>query len=360
MNETDELAEVRALFDEPPAASPQVVTAARARLTEDGAPRRRGARRRAPRFVAAGFGLAAAATAAAITVVVAGQGDANDPNGRRSAHALLLMAAQQAESAPPGGGKYWHHTMRTDELVQVGKPGHAAYQVYARWRHEVWMPSDGSGPALGKSQELGAVPATEADRNAWRKEGSPATFRGTEGGSAISSKPGKPGVDRTKPADYEQLFGQSLTPQDVQALPTDPGRLKSALLRLIQRQSPEDGDEQLFDWGSSVLLHYPASPKVRAATYRMLADLPGVRKLGTVKDREGRTGTAVGIDIGKDDQGSTFGDRLIIDPASGRALTSETVMTGKGERAPSTAGVKQVNLSNATLRSDWTDKAPSR
>ena len=42
MNETNELTEVRALFDSPPAPAPQVVAAARDRLTEDdaAAPRR--------------------------------------------------------------------------------------------------------------------------------------------------------------------------------------------------------------------------------------------------------------------------------------------------------------------------------
>jgi hypothetical protein len=91
----------------------------------------------------------------------------------------------------------------------------------------------------------------------------------------------------------------------------------------------------------------------------MLADLPDVRKLGTVTDQAGRTGTAVTINAGIDDQASTFGARLIIDPSTGRALATEMVMTGKGGGAPGTAGLEQVQVSNVILRSGWTNKAPS-
>jgi hypothetical protein len=107
-----------------------------------------------------------------------------------------------------------------------------------------------------------------------------------------------------------------------------------------------------------LVLYSPASPKVRAATYRMRADLPDVEKLGTVTDQAGRTGTAVTINAGVDDQASTFGSRVIIEPSTGRALADELVMTGKGGSAPGTAGPGPVEVSNVVLRVGWTDKAP--
>jgi hypothetical protein len=230
--------------------------------------------------------------------------------------------------------------------------------VYALTRSEIWMSADGNGPTWERSQDFGAGPATKADWEAWRKEGAPTTFRGTDTGDEISSKPGRPHVDRITSGAYENLFGQRLTPQDVRALPTDPGRLKTALTRLIGRDSSHVTDEQLFTWSSTVLAYSPASPKVRAATYRMLADLPGVRQLGTVTDRVGRTGTAVTIGAGVDDQASTFGTRLIIDPGTGRALADELVMAGRGGNAPGTAGLGQVAASTVILRTGWTNSTP--
>jgi hypothetical protein len=364
MNETNELAEARALFEDPPAPTPEVIAAARAKLTEGDPVRSHRARRRRGElrtawFTAFGLSLAGAVTAAAVTIATVDHRGVREPNGGPSARGLLLAAAQGAEAASPATGRYWHLTIRDDELIQVGKPGHATYQVYAPTRSEIWMSADGHGPTWEKSQDLGAEPATKADWDAWRKEGAPTTFRGTDTGDEISSKPGRSHIDRIKPGGYENLFGQSLTAQDVQALPTDPGRLKMTLTRLIGRESSHVTDEQLFTWSSTVLSYSPASPKVRAATYRMLADLPDVKKLGTVVDRAGRTGTAVTINAGSDDQASTFGTRLIIDPRTGRALATEMVMTGKGSGAPGTAGLEQVAVSNVILRTGWTNKAPS-
>jgi hypothetical protein len=363
MNETNELAEARALFDEPPAPTPEVIAAARARLT-DGDPvrshrtRRRRGELRTAWFTTFGLSLAGAVTAAAVTIAMVGHRGVREPNGRPSARGLLLAAAQGAEAASPATGRYWHLTIRGDELIQVGKPGHATYQVYAPTRSEIWMSTDGHGPTWEKSQDLGAKPATKADWDAWRKEGAPTIFRGTDTGDEISSKPGRSHIDRIEPGSYENLFGQRLTPQDVQALPTDPGRLKMTLTRLIRRESSHVTDEQLFTWSSTVLSYSPASPKVRAATYRMLADLPDVKQLGTVTDQAGRKGTAITINAGIDSQASTFGTRLIIDPSTGRALATEMVMTGKGGGAPGTAGHEQVAVSNVILRTGWTNRAP--
>jgi hypothetical protein len=363
MNETNELAEARALFDEPPAPTPEVIAAARARLT-DGDPvrshrtRRRRGELRTAWFTTFGLSLAGAVTAAAVTIAMVGHRGVREPNGRPSARGLLLAAAQGAEAASPATGRYWHLTIRGDELIQVGKPGHATYQVYAPTRSEIWMSTDGHGPTWEKSQDLGAKPATKADWDAWRKEGAPTIFRGTDTGDEISSKPGRSHIDRIEPGSYENLFGQRLTPQDVQALPTDPGRLKMTLTRLIRRESSHVTDEQLFTWSSTVLSYSPASPKVRAATYRMLADLPDVKQLGTVTDQAGRKGTAITINAGIDSQASTFGTRLIIDPSTGRALATEMVMTGKGGGAPGTAGQEQVAVSNVILRTGWTNRAP--
>ncbi|QKG23840.1 CU044_5270 family protein [Actinomadura verrucosospora] len=315
-------------------------------------------RRNRNRRAATAAGAAVAVAAAAVTVGVTGQdggGQGDGPAARR----LLLTAADAAASAPAGTGRYWHTSGLSEELIQVGSPGRGTYQVRERARTDLWMPRDGAAPAWIRTSGLGAAPATKADEAVWRAQGSPTTYRTTENGDVrIPAAPGKPFTDRIKPGGYGEEFGQELTPEDVRTLPADPARLKTALLRLIKRASADEGDEQLFDWGGSLLLRYPASPQVRAATYRMLAGLPGIRKLGTVTDRAGRTGTAVGLSAGADAQGSRFTERLVLDPTTGRALAWESVMTGKGGKAAGTARAGQVETAQLALDSGWTDEGP--
>ncbi|MBO2461398.1 CU044_5270 family protein [Actinomadura violacea] len=311
-------------------------------------------RRNRNRRAATAAGAAFAVAAAAVAVGVTGQHD-DGPAARE----LLLTAADAAASAPAGTGRYWHTSGLSEELIQVGSPGRGTYQVRERARTDLWMPQDAAAPAWIRTSGLGAAPATKADEAVWRAQGSPATYRTTENGDVkIPAKPDKPLTERIKPGGYGERFGQELTPEDVRTLPADPARLRTALLRLIKRASADEGDEQLFDWGGSLLLRYPASPQVRAATYRMLAGLPGIRKLGTVTDRAGRTGTAVGLNAGVDAQGSRFTERLVLDPKTGRALAWESVMTGKGGKAAGTARAGQVETAQLTLESGWTGEGP--
>ncbi|RFU38617.1 hypothetical protein DZF91_26755 [Actinomadura logoneensis] len=72
----------------------------------------------------------------------------------------------------------------------------------------------------------------------------------------------------------------------------------------------------------------PVRPAVRAAAYRVLADLPDVRSLGTVTDLRGRRGQAL-TRQGDDAEGvGTGAYRLVIDPNTGAPL--ETTSAGSG------------------------------
>jgi hypothetical protein len=66
----------------------------------------------------------------------------------------------------------------------------------------------------------------------------------------------------------------------------------------------------------------PVSNPVRAAAYRLLAELPGVRDLGAVRDVRGRAGQAVAF-VEDDPRSGSFEVRLIIDVHTGQALAQE-------------------------------------
>ncbi len=69
----------------------------------------------------------------------------------------------------------------------------------------------------------------------------------------------------------------------------------------------------------------PLPPAVRAAVLRYLAATPGLLLTGPVEDRSGRRGVAVHLD--SDHSGLPTRYTLIIDPASGRLLGDEQLLT---------------------------------
>ena len=73
-------------------------------------------------------------------------------------------------------------------------------------------------------------------------------------------------------------------------------------------------------WG--LLIQLPVSPAVRAATYRMLAEVPGLTVTENVKDAKGRAGVKIGYTYRNED-GTTAPTALVIDPDSGSLLARE-------------------------------------
>ncbi|MFI6316613.1 hypothetical protein ACIBG8_03795 [Nonomuraea sp. NPDC050556] len=125
---------------------------------------------------------------------------------------------------------------------------------------------------------------------------------------------------------------------DVSTLPDDPALLRERLLDWTRGGGlggPVEGDaDQLWAAAGIVLFHPegPLSPTVRAAAYRMLADLPGVRSLGRVTDPKGRQGQAF-THTAPGGGGST--SRIILDPETGQSLAMEPYERPDG---PRTAG----------------------
>lgn len=132
---------------------------------------------------------------------------------------------------------------------------------------------------------------------------------------------------------------QDLSAAQLLALPADPARLKALIMKNYDPTTGQSADSYLFQV-TPVLLTMPVTPAVRAAFYQMLADLPGVRSLGQVRDTAGRDGVAVALSdryrgcgnemfLGKGrPSGPTFSacvvqQRLVIDPDTGLPLAQE-------------------------------------
>jgi hypothetical protein len=130
-----------------------------------------------------------------------------------------------------------------------------------------------------------------------------------------------PGTDRYTVAHaWSAGFGgQSMSWDQLDALPTDADRLGQVLREAMTREyaglSPEEVgsrpiEELLFERIGDTMRLSPASPELRAALWRVAASIPGVRLLGDTSDSLGRAGVAV--ELGR--------QRLLVDPDTGELL----------------------------------------
>jgi hypothetical protein len=380
----DETRMVRDLYAAPAPAAEHEVVAARARL--DAMTRRRPrARRPGLRWALPGVGLAAAVTAVAVAVATSGGSPRpTAPPGGPSARTVLLDAALLADRQPATSGKYWHVDSQIRWLQKVRAGG---YLIADTSRSESWQVADRTGRAISRVQYLGARPARPTDRAAWRKAGSPHAFLTVEGKRTTTS-PERLITARGAPAEILQGMGAAAqagldrlreAPADpvrlrawLLALPDSPTRLRpipKAKLRGVKPGVPMPSmppppskaqvDHWLFVQGADLILYSPVTPQVRAAAFRMLAALPGVKLVGTVRDADGRKGTAVAMnEIDPGDKPEQLQQRLVIDPADGGTLAYEEVVLGTNIIYPSLpAG---TIASTTTVRTaGWTEKSPA-
>ncbi|MFJ8916349.1 CU044_5270 family protein [Amycolatopsis sp. NPDC102389] len=278
-------------IDEP---SQDVVDRSRHRLQN----RIRGGRvsRRRTGWLVAGAGLTAAAAAAvAIAAMPAAPVD-GPPSRTVSGQEVLLVAATAAERSPEGSGTYWH--------VKVAEVGGAA-------GYEYW---------------------TKPDGQMWTK--GPKT-----GGKVMPMK--------THSATPFSLVGVDLTLGQLRALPRDPEALKAWIAGAIERGdartsagtfTPSDREQAGLQSLISLVSTLPATPEVRATAFRAIAGYPGVENLGTVPG-------GLGLVLPN-------GERLVVDPATGRVNRTSVFVTIDG------AVYKVAGPAGARINAEWTDTLP--
>ncbi|WP_329367476.1 CU044_5270 family protein [Streptomyces sp. NBC_00669] len=99
-------------------------------------------------------------------------------------------------------------------------------------------------------------------------------------------------------------------------LTTDPALLLGQIEHTTKDSADEDEDAATlgFVQASTLLANAPASPELRSALFRALAQLKGVRVAGTVKDSAGRSGTELSF------RGGVGTTEVIIDPRTSKLL----------------------------------------
>jgi hypothetical protein len=316
------------------------------------------------------WSLSGAAVLAGIATVVAvggipGQQEPTPPAARQpavlSAQDLLLAAAEGASTASTG--TYWR-VQRVGRAgpYQVGAESNR-YDVLGRSVTENWIARKPGEASWVGYRDLGFRPRGESDRQAWRKAGSPKYWDveadTTEGSRRLTTAPGRADLRRDDAAaNYLQDLG-GFDFAEVQQLPTDPATLRALIVKRIAAD-PEGflpgtwgSNARLFGTLNQLLLDVPAPPRLRAAAFRVLADIPGVRGTGEVKDAEGRTG--VGVELTRTSGGVAESHRLILDRTTHVIMARDYVArwTDKPKEA---RPVKEQHV--VILRAEWTDRKP--
>ncbi|MBQ0905442.1 CU044_5270 family protein [Micromonospora sp. U21] len=270
-----------------------------------------------------------------------------------TARDILLAAATRAEQAPAESGKYWHvKTLDVFGPQRVGTDSDG-YWMLRRSVNESWDASDPRETSWTGRRELGIRPYSAADEQAWRAAGSPTEWTldtDSPNKLVLSTRPGEGTLTRdTEAPRYLEDLGQ-LSLEQVRQLPDEQGALRVWVTSRIQKEmgvaaGSTASNQLLFGFLSRMLLDTPAPPKVRAAAFRILADIPGVRSLGTVKDESGRSGQGVE----HSDNSTTV--RLIVDPSTHRLLGTKTSSTPKHATAPA------KESGTVVLTAEWSDAA---
>jgi hypothetical protein len=365
----------KALPDAPPPTS-QVTARAHARLAAATAradarlrPRPMAGRFRGGWAWAVGTAIATASVITAVTLIATGLGVTPGP-AAQPAEPSLRDIAERVAALTPATGAYWRQKATSGAVTEIDT-GPTPYLLHSSTEEVHWVPRDPQVAGLQESRVVAPRPARPQDEQAWRAAGSPTEWRVPKDCLAREGcKPAVLSVERAACVYTRQpsrtLPGgllDDLTFADVDAMPADPPGLREALrpyhTALVERGLTQSFEAFLGDAGMS-LLPMPISPALRAATLRMLAELPGTRVLGETVDPIGRPGIAVEIAGTGGAEEKTSGDettsaaQFVIDRQTGELLAQQEVTVRDLALAPT-----GTVLSSVTYEQEWTDRQPA-
>jgi hypothetical protein len=296
------------------------------------------ARRRRHHGSRAGRGrLAAAAALAAVVVVgvlaIAGSfpagGDRGGPLDVPAASAAVVLdraaeAALRGTVVVPGQGQYGFVKVETGSVGGTGSAVGTRQPSWNVWVRTLEVKSDwytANGSGRERIVRTSTSFLTRHDRAIAQSHGMTlarltATFPRF--------------LDGAFPARTLQTAG-FLPYWEMDRLPIRPAALRRALERLLLASAGTARGSLVRQMRAdpagmfapiSQFLFLPTSPPLRAALFRVLADLPGVQLLGQRRDRLGRSGVAVAVTQGGPDR---VREELLFDPATSNLLQTETV-----------------------------------
>jgi hypothetical protein len=318
-----------------------------------------GRRTRFPVFLPIAVAAAMIGVVLASVLIVPGRFGNQTAGQPDSAPAALELAARHVLAAKQGSGKYRRLTREHSLQLEVG-PATRPYRMSWIVTDDEWQTTAAPHVAVASLDGRTPTPVTEADRQAWIADGSPTTFPSPPGTMVymeILSSVGMVQIRGSVTPDIQAAWMQSFHGNEGE-LPTDPVKLKAWLAADRNGQSADHDmdDFDLFGVAEAILTETPVRPAVRAATYRMLADLPGVSLVGPVTDQHGRPGIGISFIEHLFAPGAWREDRIIIDERTGGVLALEQWSLGTGD---SPAAIGDLVHYSLTVTDERTNVGPT-
>jgi hypothetical protein len=311
------------------------------------------------RRVAAIAAIAVFAAAAAFSVIslLPSGGDETGMLGAPTASAAVVLdrasqAAERLALVAPKRGQYGFLKVESGSVVGGGGKGWGLWTRLSVVKSD-WYSASGSGRERTVQTLAGFL--TRRDRAIAHAHGMTlaqlaAAFPHVTDG-ALGAGSVRPGV-----FPYWQIATAG-------RLPTQPAALRRAVERMVaavptNRRGSSVVDEfqaQPADLFSPIsqFLSVPISPQLRAALFRVLADLPGVELLGDKRDHLGRRGVAVAVDQGTGT--NRVREELLFDPATSNVLQTDVVQLqttkpSRGVRTPPLPGGTVIQYTDFVSR----------
>jgi hypothetical protein len=264
------------------------------------------------------MGALAAAVVLALTVLVVLPGHVPggaDPAAAAVLHRFSSLAlGSPAGSAPQPGQYVYEKTQSRDLSAFVSSGTGLSFRYWVPTEGESWIGTDGSGFAKGRvGQPTFLTPQDRAAYEAYLDSG-------MMGQEWSGFEWGRSQTERYRPG--ELIFF------DFSDLPTDVEVLKGLLERREIIGGPP-GDWETFNLAADTLTWGYAPPRLRAALYQVMAELPGVELIGRTRDSLGRVGIAVGYT--HDDQRQ----EVVFDRTNGAVLEQRWVSVSGDPNPPS-------------------------
>ncbi|MGW5683844.1 CU044_5270 family protein [Nonomuraea sp. NPDC003754] len=301
-----------------------------------------------------GWGLTAGALAAGLTaVVVLTPGTAGDQGVDPAVRGMLLTAAEQTMKTPQTAGRYWH-TRGVNSGARFSER-----RTQGVCRDETWVarsPEDPSWWIVHSWTRVAAVDGAPPPQDGvWSS--TQEHFVCARGNRELSDPTGEtPYASRLNSfaepgSSWPNINGKAVSVAEIERLPTDPEELKRVLIQWQGDGVSEPRRTQLLvEQAAELLLELPAPAGVRAGLFRMMADLPGVRSLGGVRDPLGRAADGVALRTCEPGYGTDL--QLLFDKDAGRLLSVNRSAGSQGCSDLRPAGW------SAVLETGWTDESP--
>jgi hypothetical protein len=329
------------------------------------------------------IGIAAAATIAAVT-----------------AGSMVVSSKQDSEGSPAGGGLAVATAPKGKFLVLSSEEHHLGpaklngkvIKVDSFSESQEWIPrrSEDSGYSVTTSRD---VLADAQEREAWKNAGSPTklatavpgkgekklTFNGTTTiDAAPETQVGRDEAAKTAcgtvdecarfPADAEgavkrynaiaeKAANWNLQTQKSLEADGDPENGNRPGKPATEAQKAQIVADAKIETIAS-LLNAPISAKARMAIYRQLETIPGIEKLGPIKDQRGRTGMGYITSVRWDE---VMEARMIIDPETGQYLAHE-LRQKSPDQDPLYTWLEPTDIQQSTvyLGMKWTNATPPK